>query len=259
VLFSFLAGNASKLSAWAMSLNKTTLSPETTYFNFLASHDGIGMRPVENILDEQEKRIMLQSVIKHGGRISYKQNSDGSKSPYELNINYMDALTDPSSPDIQERVDKFLAAQSILLSMVGVPGIYIHSLLGSQNWYEGVVQSGIFRRINREKLDYDNLCRELEDEGNTRNMVLGRFSKLINLRRQHSAFAPRSSQQTLFLDQRAFVIVRYAKDEQILAIINVSSEEYSLHLSYKGFDIIHEETIDGYIKMLPYQIRWIKL
>jgi glucosylglycerate phosphorylase len=259
VLFSFLTGNASKLSQWAKSLEDTKLSHTNTYFNFLASHDGIGMRPVEGILDEQEKEIMLQSVVKHGGNISYKQNSNGSKSPYELNINYLDALTDPGSPDMQQRVDKFIAAQCILLSVVGVPGIYIHSLLGSQNWYEGVTQSGINRRINREKLDYDNICKELEEVGNIRNLVFSRFSKLIKLRSKQSAFAPKSVQCVIILDHRAFALVRHAnKDERILAIINVSHEEYSLQLAYKGLDIINSEIVDGCIKMLPYQTRWIK-
>lgn len=260
VLFSFLTGNASKLSRWAMSLDETVLSSSTTYFNFLASHDGIGMRPVENILDEQEKEIMLQAVVKHGGNISYKQNRDGSKSPYELNINYLDALTDPDSPDMQQRVNKFLAAQCILLSVIGVPGIYIHSLLGSQNWYEGVIQSGIYRRINREQLCYDRICEDLEDEENIRNRVFSRFSKLIKLRRQQSSFAPKSPQQILLLDHRVFVLIRGTEeDERILAIVNVSAEEYSLQLAYKGFDIINDEITDGCIKMLPYQTRWIKL
>jgi glucosylglycerate phosphorylase len=218
------------------------------------------MRPVETILDEEEKEIMLQTVSKHGGNISYKLNSDGSKSPYELNINYLDALTDPNLQDMKQRVDKFMAAQSILLSVVGVPGIYIHSLLGSQNWYEGVVQSGIYRRINREKLDFDRICKELEDVENIRNMVFSRFSKLIKLRRQQSAFAPQSAQNMLFLDNRAFALIRQSKEnERILAIVNVSSEEYSIQEAYKGVDIINDEMIDGGIKMLPYQTRWIKL
>jgi glucosylglycerate phosphorylase len=260
VLFSFLTGNASKLSQWAKSLEATKLSHKNTYFNFLASHDGIGMRPVEDILNEQEKEIMLQSVVKHGGNISYKQNSNGSKSPYELNINYLDALTDPVSPDMQQRVDKFIAAQCILLSVVGVPGIYIHSLLGSQNWYEGVKQSGISRRINREKLDYDNICKELEEVGNIRNLVFSRFSKLIKLRSQQSAFAPKSEQCIMLLDHRAFALIRHAnEDERILAIVNVSPEVYSLQLAYKGIDIINDEIVNGCINMFPYQIRWIKL
>ncbi|MDF2531794.1 MAG: hypothetical protein K0Q65_1375 [Clostridia bacterium] len=261
VLFSFLTGNASKLTKWAVSLEEMVLSDTTTYFNFLASHDGIGMRPVENILDGHEKEIMLQAVERHGGNISYKSNSDGTKSPYELNINYMDALTDPKSPNIQERINKFIAAQSILLSVAGVPGIYVHSLFGSQNWYEGVEQSGIYRRINREKLDYNDVCKELESKDSIRSIVFNRFSELIRLRRQQSAFSPNALQETVSLDERAFAFIRYHRDnnERILVIVNVSSEEYCIRYMFEGVDIITNELVCNSANMLAYQTRWIKL
>ena len=261
VLFSFIIGNASKLSAWAKSLEETPLSEGTTYFNFLASHDGIGVRPTEGILTKEERELMLDTVVRHGGRISYKSNSDGTKAPYELNINYMDALTDPSSADDKKRADKFLAAQSILLSVAGVPGIYIHSLLGSRNWYEGLEESGINRRINREKLNYDRLCKELEDRGNIRNMVFSGFSRLIRMRRQQPAFSPDAAQEVLFLDERAFCFVRNntAANERLLVMVNVSEQEYDVHYNCTGIDVVNEEKICGNgIHMLPYQTRWIK-
>jgi len=261
VLFSFLTGNADKLSQWSKTLEDTPLSETNTYFNFLASHDGIGIRPVENILNEQEKEIMLQSVKRHGGNVSYKYNSDGSKSPYEFNINYLDALTDPKLPDVQQRVDKFIAAQSILLSVVGVPGIYIHSLLGSQNWYEGVENTGIYRRINREKLDYDKTCKELEDVEHIRHIIFNRFSRLISLRTQQAAFAPNAGQHVLYLDRRAFSFIRHNRDadEKILVIVNVSPEEYQLSHGFSGYEIIDNEEVNISTRILPYQTRWIKL
>ncbi|MGE5679230.1 MAG: sugar phosphorylase, partial [Pseudomonadota bacterium] len=179
VLFSFISGNARKLSGWAKSLEAVPLPEGNTYFNFLASHDGIGVRPVEGILNEGEKAELIDTVLERGGKISYRQDIYGMNIPYELNINYLDALTDPVCGDNRKRADSFLAAQSILLAMAGVPGIYIHSLLGSQNWYEGVENSGINRRINREKLEYSKLCKELEDSKNIRSMVFKGFSKLI--------------------------------------------------------------------------------
>ncbi len=261
VLFSFITGNAFKLGMWAKSLEETPLPSGTAYFNFLASHDGIGVRPTEGILTAEERELMIETVIKHGGRVNFKSNSDGSKSPYELNINYMDALTDPGSMDNKKRAGKFLAAQSILLSVAGVPGIYVHSLLGSQNWYEGVEQSGINRRINREKLNYGRLCQELEDSGNIRSMVFSAFSKLIRLRRQQSAFSPDAAQEVLFQDERAFSFIRHnnATDEKILVIVNVSNHQYDIQYDCCGMDIISgEEVSPGAIQMMPYQTRWIK-
>ena len=52
------------------------------------------------------------------------------------------------------------------MSLQGIPGIYIHSLLGSRNDYYGKSISGIARRINREKLDYGYIAEQLEKETN---------------------------------------------------------------------------------------------
>lgn len=262
VLFSFISGNAEKLGKWAESLEEKPLSEGNTYFNFLASHDGIGIRPAEGILTTDEKDMIVRIVTEHGGKVSYKSDSDGSISPYELNINYMDALTAPGSTDDRKRTDKFLAAQAILLSVVGVPGIYIHSLLGSRNWYEGVKESGINRRINREKLNYEGLYRELEESGNIRSMVIKEFSKLIRLRRQHSAFSPDSSQKVLFLDERAFCFIRHnnVTDERILVIVNVSDYEYEIEYDGHGVDLVSGEEIShSRVNMMPYQVRWINM
>ena len=102
-------------------------------------------------------------TLEHGGLVSYKHNADGSQSPYEMNINYFDALSSNSSNrqeieiDLDLQVNRFIAAQAIMLSLLGVPGIYFHSLFGSRGWIEGVKQTGRNRTINREKLQFDKL------------------------------------------------------------------------------------------------------
>jgi sucrose phosphorylase len=174
----------------------------------------------------------------------------------------MDALTDPSSNDDMERVDRFIAAQAILLSMVGVPGIYIHSLVGSQNWYEGVKQSGINRRINRETLCYSTLCSELNSRDNLRSQVFTRFMELLNIRKDESAFSPNASQKVLFLDSRLLSFIRENKEtnEKILVMINVSGQGFMLKIDVEGHDLISREHLEqSEIKIAPYQIRWIKM
>ncbi len=108
-------------------------------FNFLASHDGIGLNPARGILSDDEIAALVNGVVAHGGRVSYKQNADGSRSPYELNINYFDALSDPNgSEPIETQIDRFVVAHAIMLALSGMPGIYFHSLFGSRGWPEGV-------------------------------------------------------------------------------------------------------------------------
>ena len=62
------------------------------YFNFIASHDGIGVRPIEGLLAEEEQKALLTTLKEFGGHISHRKKPDGTESPYEANISLFDAL-----------------------------------------------------------------------------------------------------------------------------------------------------------------------
>ena len=131
VLHSLRTGSARALAGWAGGLELP--SPGTAFFNFLASHDGIGLNPVRGILSDAEIQALVDGALANGGLVSYKQNPDGSQSPYELNINYFDALSSPIRAEPQaKQVARFMAAQAIMLALKGMPGIYFHSLFGSR-------------------------------------------------------------------------------------------------------------------------------
>lgn len=255
-LYSFIKEDVTKMMHWLASIQPP--SDQTTFFNFLASHDGIGMRPTEGVLSEEEKQLMVNQTLNNGGRIGYKYNPDGTKSAYELNINYMDALKAEGMTE-DEHIDKFIASQSILLALQGVPGIYIHSLLGSSNDEEGVEASGINRRINREKLQVT----ELEKQLNTlsrRSQVLNRFKRLLEVRKQQAAFSPMSVQKMVESEPELFTIIR-GQENPVLVIVNVSKREIlSEKLStYHGKDLITGEFFDGSRKIKPYEVLWVKI
>ncbi len=256
-LFSFITGDATKLSVWAKSLEETPLTDSTSYFNFLASHDGIGLRPTEGILTNEERQLIADNVLANGGKINYKNNSDGSKMPYELNINFQDALMTSKNND-EDRIYKFIASQLILLSVIGMPGIYIHSLLGSRNDYEGVEKSGINRRINREKLNVDKIISELNSNSD-RSIILKKYLELIEIRKNNSAFSPSASQEVLSLDKRVFSIYRenHTSKEKVLVLVNVSDEKVSLNHKIDGTDLISNEVIRNNIVLNPYKYMWI--
>ena len=158
-LHAFHTADATVLTRWAAALE--TPSSEATFFNFLASHDGIGVTPARGLLSDGEVRALAERVEALGGFVSYKNNPDGSQSAYELNINYLDALGDPAVGEESgaRKAERFLAAQAIMLALRGVPGIYFHSLFGSQSWAEGVRATGRARTINRQKLGEASLER----------------------------------------------------------------------------------------------------
>ncbi|MEP7291918.1 MAG: sugar phosphorylase, partial [Chloroflexota bacterium] len=170
-LHTFRTGDATVLSRWAATIERA--SERTTFFNFTASHDGIGVRPALGLLTDAEIAALVKLTEDHGGLVSYKNNPDGTQSPYELNITYFDAITDPAitatQPDIA--ISRFICSQAIMLAMVGVPGIYLHSLFGSRNFREGVQMTGRNRTINREKLNADDLLDQLSDESSLRHRV----------------------------------------------------------------------------------------
>lgn len=265
-LHALQTGNSRKILEWADSLEPTTES--TSYFNFLASHDGIGVRPVEGILSTEEVQAMADTIQAHGGFVSYRDNGDGTKSPYELNINYLDALSHPDDAE-ELKVKRFMAAQGILLSVIGIPGIYIHSLLGSQNDLKGVEKTGRYRSINREKLDRHIVEQQLTGD-TLRSKVFQRFKQLLAVRREQPAFHPNAGQEVLMLDDRLFSIKRIAKNgEHIVVLINITNEEIEISSSSsqlgweagaKVHDLLSGDVIDAdkAIKLAPYQVMWLK-
>ncbi len=220
-LHAFQTGNAEPLSDWAATLEPTSSS--TTYLNFLSSHDGIGVRPVEGLLSSGEVAAMARHVEENGGVVSLRKLPDGSTAPYELNITYLDAVTAPGDDD-EARARKFLAAQTVLFSVVGVPGIYIHSLLGSRNDYKGLKATSRNRSINRERLMLEDITADIMDRNSLRSMVLDGHRKLLAVRRTRPAFHPNASQHVVKLDRRLFSIVREGCGDRVWAVVNVSDE-----------------------------------
>ncbi|WP_242844223.1 alpha-glucosidase C-terminal domain-containing protein [Caloranaerobacter azorensis] len=242
-------------------------------FNFLASHDGIGVMPARGILSEKEINEMAKKAKEYGGYVSYKDNGDGTESPYELNINYFDAL---SHPDDKEdiKIKRFMGSQAILLSLMGVPAIYIHSLLGSRNYNEGVKESGIYRRINREKLLLENLEKELNDKNTLRNKIFNKYVELIKIRKEQKAFHPNAKQKVIFENKSVFSFIRASLDneETIIVLNNVSNKEQKIKIDLKKYefkkvnvlrDLISNENVNvvnGIIEITlnPYQFMWLK-
>jgi sucrose phosphorylase len=223
ILHTFRTGDTSVLSQWADGL--ILPSDRTAFLNFLASHDGIGLNPVRGILSPAQIRALVEQTLAHGGMISSQQNADGRESPYELNINYFDALSDPAGaepPAVQ--VERFMAAQAIMLALRGVPGIYFHSLFGSRNWAAGVEASGRSRAINRQKLERAELEKQIADPASLRAQVFGRYRQLLAARARSAAFHPHGGQKVLDAGRGVFAVLRDSPDggQHVLCLHNVT-------------------------------------
>ncbi len=268
VLHTLRTGDATRLACWAQELSLP--SDHVTFFNFLASHDGIGLNPARGILAPDQIDALVRDAIAHQGLVSFKTNPDGTQSPYELNINFFDALSDPGGKESEDlQIARFLCAQSILLTLKGVPGIYVHSLLGSRGDREAAKQSGLARRINRAKLDLRELERELNQPRSLRSRIYGEFGGMLRARRQEPAFAP-SAAQTVAAPQPGMLIIRRGERDsrtEVWCVHNLKATGAQLEWPSISSGVLAEarcvfggpkETDGRLLCLRPYEVLWLK-
>lgn len=264
ILWSLHKGDAGVLSSWARGIE--WIGERATYLNITATHDGIGMRPAEGILSEPERAELVQLARDHGGDITGKRNADGSISPYELNLNYFDAVNDPRADETEAlQISRFLVSQAIPMALMGIPGIYIHSLLGSRNDHAGVKASGRARSINREQLPLDRLHAGLRDPHSRRARVFSAMQRLLEIRARQTAFHPDARQEILDLGTELFAVSRYNQNtgQRIVALHNITNRRITLLGEAAGIkagsiDTLSGEVSDGRtVSLAPYQTCWI--
>ncbi|AWH89003.1 alpha-amylase family glycosyl hydrolase [Limnobaculum parvum] len=258
VLHAIHTGSARTLGQWAASLDLNTT--DTTFFNFLASHDGIGLNPLRGLLPEEEILALVEDLQREGALVSYKNNPDGSRSPYEINVTYMDALNRQDSQD-DERIARFLLAHAILLAFPGVPAVYIQSILGSRNDYDGVKSAGHNRAINRQKYSLDDINQAIAGKNYLRHQIFHQLSRLIEVRKSHSAFHPNCPLVIHHSPQEVLAFSREAPNGQrVMALFNLSSAACPVDLPAAEYtNLLTAETLSTtspYV-MQPYQFLWL--
>lgn len=267
LLNTLVTGNCHYLKQWQMSMPPAQNG--TAYFNFIASHDGIGLRPAEGLLNEEEIASLVNTMQSFGGKISWRSGDNGIKRPYEINIALFDALQGTTRGPDQWGMQRFICAHAIMLALEGVPAIYIHSLLGTKNDYKKLENSGQNRAINRHQWVYDELQNKLDDVDSEHHQVFSRLKQIIQIRQQQKAFHPNATQFTLHMGERLFGFWRQSVDrrQSIFCIYNISDTTQSLLLkdlnlittdSWK--DLIsgqHFDNTDELLEILPYQVLWI--
>ena len=267
VLDAFARGDAARLAAWARSLEIP--SQRTAFFNFLASHDGIGVVPARDLLSGAEIDNLARRVLAHGGQVSDKANPDGSVSPYELNTTFFDALSDPndSSEAWATKVDRFICSQAIMLALAGVPGVYIHSLFGSSNDQAGFARSGWKRDLNHQRLELAAVESALADAASHRAQVFARYSRLLEVRRRQPALHPRSGQRILEAGTGVFAIARGPRERQSLVTLHnvtdsrqVAAGDWAAAGTGEWEDAIGGQRYGrgSTLEVAPYQVLWLR-
>ena len=268
ILYSLLFADSSILRRWSMSMPPALEG--TTYLNFLSSHDGFGMRPTEGLMSDAEREKMLHQLKENGGLFSWRTTENEKKRVYEANITLYNALEKtPDDPQGTLKIPRLIAAHALIFGLEGIPALYINSLIGAENDTLGVKKSGINRRINRKKFEFEKISAVLANPLSKESLIIEQLKELLQIRKLQPAFHPNATQFTLQLGSYFFGIWRQSRDrtQSIFAITNLSAS--SLHLSLSEInlidtedwsDLITKKSIDSrlrYLEMNPYQTVWI--
>ena len=267
LLHAIFSGATHYLCAWARDIAAMSLPPGCSFLNFTASHDGVGLRPLEGLVPAAEVETMLEAMRQRGGYISTRRKPDGSDSPYELNISWFDAFGAADEADRQWQVPSFLLSQIVALSLRGIPAVYIHSLLATPNDHIGVERTGLTRAINRRKWDRGELEGLLADPECTSGRVFNRYRRLLQIRRRQPAFHPDAPQRTLSLADGLFGVERTAGDgsQRLLAVFNFTRREQRVALTALAHDLVAWTELigdaavtidDGELVLPPYAAFW---
>jgi sucrose phosphorylase len=275
LLNTMATGDSSHLVQWLISVPH--LLPGTCCLNFLASHDGIGLRPAEGLMAPHEIHTLIDCMKSFGGRVSTRALNDQASNPYEINISLWDAFSGTIQNGVDDfQLNRFICAHAIMLCLQGIPAFYIHSLLGTQNDIKRMENLQNNRAINRHVWEKETLMTLLADKTTHHHKVFDGLKKLMAIRHQQAAFHPQAGQIILKTDPRAIVIQRLAlsldrrRDEEICCIYNISDTPLALDTQSKqlfptnfqrGTDLISgrnfQSSCSG-LTLSPYEFMWIR-
>jgi sucrose phosphorylase len=270
LLHAIHTGNSRYLTNWASHLEKEIHPKGCTFLNFTASHDGIGLRPLEGILSDKEIEKLIEDMRQRGGFVSTRSTADGDNKPYELNISYFDAFKTKNWKTNSWHINRFLLSQTIPLSLQGIPAFYINSLMATPNDYYGVEQTEMTRSINRYKWDQQELEELIAQPLTDTAQVFSELSRRIQIRKTLPAFHPEAPQITFDIPQSFFAVKRTSIDgkQTIYAIHNLIKKSAYLDLSYLNIksellhDHLHNEAVEieeGKIHLRPYHTIWAEI
>ena len=267
LLNTLVTGNCHALKSWAMSMPPAQKG--TTFFNFLASHDGIGLRPLEGLIEDEELGHLMALMEHNGGRISWRSLEGGEARPYEINITFFDAMKSTlENLDDGYQEKRFICAHVIMLAMEGVPAFYIHSLVATENDQEKFQHTNNNRALNRHNWDIDRL-EALLGEDNHHARMFAELKRLIAIRKQQKAFHPNAIMYTLHIGDEVFAFWRQSlkRDQSIFCLNNITAKPQKIHLNTLNL-VITDRWLDlvsgaalapgqATLTLAPYQCVWL--
>ena len=270
LLEAIYTGKTDLLNSWLSTWKE--LPRQTSLLNFTSSHDGIGLRALEGIMDEQRIHNLLVESEKRGGLVSHRRLSNGQDQAYELNISWWSAMADDGSDFKQFQFERFLLSQVFTLSLKGVPAFYLPSILASSNDLDSFSKTGQRRDLNREKFEANNLLEVLRNFDSPASRNISYLTHIVKVRSRIKAFHPEASMKCISTNiDNCIIIQRGLEEDSVYVICNVSNKrmnfdllsELNLSQSFSNKKLIDNITgahlnTDSFT-LNPYQVVWISL
>tara|TARA_B100001121_G_scaffold156261_1_gene136621 strand:+ start:2675 stop:4387 length:1713 start_codon:yes stop_codon:yes gene_type:complete len=263
LVYSLLFEDSNKITKWSKNFPIAKLN--NNYLNFIASHDGIGMRPIEGILSTNTQKKFLSRLKKNGGEFSYRKVQGVKKKVYEANITLFNAFkySDFDKSGIFG-FERYMAAHTIMISFDGIPAIYFNSMFGNSNDNSKYIISGNKRDLNRYRWNKDKIEDHLKDQNSKQNKYYKNMSNILAIRSKQKAFHPNAIRKTLKLGSNFFGIKRVSTDnkQSIYCITNMTSK---LQLLKVNKNIFYKRNLfkskltkkSGKIQFDPFQTVWL--
>ncbi len=263
LIHGFLFENSTYLNKWSKNLPSTKNG--NSYINFIASHDGIGIRPTEGIFYKKTLNDFIKRLKKNGSKFSFRKIKNKSKKIYEANITVANAL---KKSDYDKKgiffLERYISAHAIMISFEGVPAIYFNSLFGTSNDEAKFVITGNNRDVNRYKWNLDNISKKLINKKSKQSIIFNKLVNLLSIRRKQKAFHPNALRYNVNFGSKIFAFKRISIDKKqtIICITNLSSkiQKPKLNKTYIQWKNIIGPKIrieKNIILLRPYETIWL--
>lgn len=180
------------------------------------------------------------------------------------------ALQEGSQAEIELAVRRILLLHSIILSIGGVPLIYLGDEVGTLNDYSyrsDPAKAKDSRWVHRPFADWEGRLAHRHDPSTVEGRIYGELRRLIELRRQHTALADGEMEVIPTNNDHVFGYVRRYQGQRLLALANfteqeqtIAANEIRLHgLSYAFTDLVSGQaiTMAEDLRLEPYQFVWL--
>jgi len=268
LLEAIITSRADILNSWIFDW--PILPEDTTLFNFTASHDGVGLRALEGLMNEQRIKDLLINCEKRGGLVSHRRLSNGDDKPYELNISWWSAMEDSSRDAKRFQHERFILSQLLVMALKGVPAFYLPALLASENDIKSFSMTGQRRDLNREKFKSENLSAVLNNPESNANKNLKYLRNAMDVRSELKQFHPCSQMKCLSRGRSDIVVIKRGKGpESVFAIHNMTENKINYQLNDNDLPKIIDNDFNTHdfltstkyncknISLDPFQVIWL--